>query len=182
MNVEQLAIETNATYPIHKYTYEEREEGSPQLKFARSRTKVLSRCHRFEDGASGIDTGKGNIVTAPIDFDVLLLEREEDDQGANCDSAREGRGSDADVGKKDCQNLRSRSGGLEPVFHSLVILRPPAQETPPDVMIEDVGDGDCRPNVGHVVWSPDEPADQENRNVKVGKNLKLFAQEVKWNR
>jgi len=47
-----------------------------------------------------------------------------------------------------------RSGG-----HSLVVLGPPGQETPPDVVVEDESDRNGRPNVGHVVRSPDKSTD-----------------------
>ena len=60
----------------------------------------------------------------------------------------------------------------------LVVLGPPAQVTSPNVVVEDVGDGDSRPNVGHVVRCPDGSTKQEDGNVKVGKNLELLAEEV----
>ena len=49
-------------------------------------------------------------------------------------------------------------------------------------MIEDVGDRDGRPHVGHVERRPYQTTDQENRNVEVGENLELFAKEVEWDR
>ena len=66
-----------------------------------------------------------------------------------------------------------RSGGC-----SLVVLGPPAQVALPDVVIEDVGDGDGGPRIGQVVGSPNKSTDQENWNVDVGENLELLAKEV----
>ena len=62
--------------------------------------------------------------------------------------------------------------------HSLVVLGPPAQEAPPDVVVEDIGDRDGGPNIGHVIRSPDKPTHQEDGNVEVGENLELLAEEV----
>lgn len=47
-----------------------------------------------------------------------------------------------------------RSGGC-----SLVVLGPPAQVALPDVVIEDVGDGDGGPRIGQVVGSPNKSTD-----------------------
>jgi hypothetical protein len=71
-------------------------DGGFQLKLARTRTEVLSVSQRLKDGASGVDTHKGDAVTAPVDCNVLLLQGEEDDQGAHGDGAREGGGGDAE--------------------------------------------------------------------------------------
>ena len=68
----------------------ERIYNSPILKFARTRTKMLSRSQRFKDGASGIETSKGDVVTAPVELDVLLLEGQKDNQSTNSDGAGEG--------------------------------------------------------------------------------------------
>ena len=65
--------------------------------------------------------------------------------------------------------------------HSLVVLGPPAQVTPSNIIVEDVGDRDGRPNVAHVVRSPDESTDQEDGNVKVGEKLVFLAKEVEGN-
>lgn len=66
--------------------------------------------------------------------------------------------------------------------HLLVILGPPAQETSPDIVVEDVGDRDGGPNVCHVERCPDEATDQENGNVEVGENLEPLSKEVEWDR
>lgn len=51
---------------------------------------MLSRSQRFKDGASGIETSKGDVVTAPVELDVLLLEGQKDNQSTNSDGAGEG--------------------------------------------------------------------------------------------
>lgn len=66
--------------------------------------------------------------------------------------------------------------------HSLVVLGPPAQETPPDIVVEHVGDRDGGPNVGHVERCPNQSSNQENGNVEVGESLELPAKEVEWDR
>ena len=68
--------------------------------------------------------------------------------------------------------IRRRGG------YSLVVLGPPAQVTSPDVVVEDIGNGDGRPNVGHVVRCPDGSTEQEDWNVEVAENLELLAEEV----
>ena len=68
--------------------------------------------------------------------------------------------------------IRRRGG------YSLVVLGPPAQVTSLDVVVEDVGDGDGRPNVAHVVRRPEGSAKQEDGNVEVGENLELLVEEV----
>ena len=65
--------------------------------------------------------------------------------------------------------------------HSLVVLGPPGQEPPPDVVVEDKGDRDCGPDISHVVRSPDKPTDQEDGNMEVGEKLVLLAKEVERN-
>ena len=65
--------------------------------------------------------------------------------------------------------------------HSLVVLGPPAQIIPPDIVVEGEGDGDCRPNVAHVVRSPDKSTNQKDGNVEVVENLILLAKEVEGN-
>ena len=47
-------------------------------------------------------------------------------------------------------------------------------------MVEEVADRDRGPNVGHVVGSPNESTNQENRNVEVGENPEPLAKVVKW--
>jgi hypothetical protein len=46
--------------------------------------------------ASTVDTREGDVVTAPVDFNALLLQGEEDDQCGNSDGAVEGSGGDAE--------------------------------------------------------------------------------------
>jgi hypothetical protein len=65
-------------------------DGGLQLKLAGTRTEVLSVGHRLKDGASTVDTREWYVVTAPVDFDALLLQGEEDDQSGNGDCAGEG--------------------------------------------------------------------------------------------
>ena len=48
-------------------------DGGLQLKLAGTRTEVLSVGQRLQDGASGVDTREGDTVTAPVDFNALLL-------------------------------------------------------------------------------------------------------------
>ena len=60
------------------------------------------------DGTSGVNTRKRDVVAAPVQLDVLLLQGEEDNQSANSDAAGEGRGGDA---KSFNQCLRSQPGG-----------------------------------------------------------------------
>lgn len=127
------------------------------------------------DGTGGVNTRKRDVVTAPVQLDVLLLQGEEDDQSADGDAAGEGRGGDAksfflSVPRFTIRQMRRCS---------LVILGPPAQETPPEIVIEEVCDRDGGPNVGHVVGSPNESTDQENRNMEVGENPEPLAKVVK---
>jgi hypothetical protein len=67
-----------------------------QLKLARTRTKVLSVGQHLQNRASTVDTREGNVVTAPVNFDALLLQGEEDDECGNGDCAVEGNGGDAE--------------------------------------------------------------------------------------
>jgi hypothetical protein len=60
----------------------------------------------------------------------------------------------------------------------LVVFGPPAQVTSPDVVVEDIGDGDGGPNVGHVVRCPNDPTVQEDGNVEVRENLEFLAEKV----
>lgn len=60
------------------------------------------------DGTSGVNTRKRDVVAAPVQLDVLLLQGEEDNQSANSDAAGEGRGGDA---KSFYQCPRSQPGG-----------------------------------------------------------------------
>ena len=106
-----------------------------------------------------------------------MLQAEEHDQGSNSYGAGEcGRG-DAKRRFISIEFAIRRSGG-----RSLVVLGPPAQVAPSDVVVEDVGDGDGRPRIGQVERSPDECTDQENWNVDVGENPELLAKEVEGER
>ena len=69
-----------------------------QSKLARTRTEVLSIGQRSKDGASGINTLKGDVVTTPVDLKVLLLQGEESDQGADGNGTGEGGRGDAENG------------------------------------------------------------------------------------
>ena len=116
---------------------------------------MLSIGQRLEDGASSVNACVGDTVTAPVDFKTLSFQGKEDDQGANSDGAGEARGCDAERGSLSVMRQAiGRSGG-----HSLVVLGPPGQEMPPDVVVKDEGDGDGGPDVGHVVRSPVKSTD-----------------------
>jgi hypothetical protein len=69
---------------------------------------VLSVGQRLKDGATGVDTREGDAVTAPVDFNVLLLQGEEDDQSGNGDGGRKGGGCDAE--NLSAQNSQSGAG------------------------------------------------------------------------
>lgn len=129
--------------------------------------------HRLKDGASGVNTRKWEVITAPIDLDTLFLQGEEGDQGGNSDTARESSGGDAERQLISMEFATRNSRG-----HSLVVLGPPGQIIPLDVVVKKDGDWDGRPNVAHVVRSPDKSTDQENWNVEVGENPEFFAKEV----
>ena len=62
--------------------------------------------------------------------------------------------------------------------YSLVVLGPPAQVTPLDIVVENVGDGDGGPNADHVVRCPGGSTEQEDGNVEVGEDLELLTEEV----
>ena len=85
-------------------------DGSLQLKLARTRTEVLSMGQPLEDGASGVDTREGDFVTAPVDFNALLLQSEEDNQCGCGDSA--GEGSRGDAESLSAQNSQSGVGDV----------------------------------------------------------------------
>jgi hypothetical protein len=57
---------------------------------------VLSVGQRLKDGAGTVDTREGDVVTAPVDFNALLLQGEEDDQSGNGDGAGESSGGNAE--------------------------------------------------------------------------------------
>jgi hypothetical protein len=73
---------------------------------------VLSVGQRLKDGADTVDTREGDAVTAPVDFNVLSLQGEEDDQGGNSDAAGEGRGGDA-----ECLSAQNSPSGIGEVTH-----------------------------------------------------------------
>ena len=83
---------------------------SLQLKLARTGTEVLSMGQPLEDGASGVDTREGDFVTAPVDFNALLLQGEEDNQCGCSDSAREGGRGDTE--SLSAQNSQSGVGDV----------------------------------------------------------------------
>ena len=60
-------------------------DGGLRLKLARTGTKVLSIGQRLQDRASSVDTREGDIVTAPVDFNTLFLQDEEDNQSGDSD-------------------------------------------------------------------------------------------------
>ena len=147
-------------------------DGGLQLKLARTRTEVLSVGQCLKDGASGVDTREGDSITAPVDFNALLLQSEEDNQYGNSDSAGEGSGGDAENSSAQNSQSDAEKG------YSLVVLGPPTKITSPDVVIEGVGDRDCGPSVGQVIRCPSESTKQEDGNMEVSENLELLAEEV----
>ena len=54
------------------------------LELADSRTKVLACGQGLEPWTRGVETLEWQIVTTPADFDTLLLQGEEYDQGGKC--------------------------------------------------------------------------------------------------
>ena len=70
------------------------------LELADSRTKVLAFSEGLESWARRVETLKRQAITAPVNFDTLLLQGEEYDQGRKCNSARESGGSDTERGNK----------------------------------------------------------------------------------
>ena len=56
---------------------------------------MLAFSDSLEPRTRGIETGERQIVAAPTDFNALLLQGEECDQGGKRNTAREGGGSDA---------------------------------------------------------------------------------------
>ena len=83
-------------------------DGGLQLKLARTRTEVLSIGQLLQDGAGLVDPREGDAVTAPVDFNALLLQGEGDDQSGNGDSTGEGSGGDAE--SLSTQNSQSGVG------------------------------------------------------------------------
>jgi hypothetical protein len=69
---------------------------------------VLSVGQRLQNGASTVDTREGDAVTAPVDFNALLLQGEEDDQRGDSDGGRESSGGDAE--SSSVQNSQSGVG------------------------------------------------------------------------
>jgi len=135
---------------------------------------MLSLFQRLEYGTRTVNTREGSGVTAPVNLNILLLQGEEDDQGADGDSAREGRRGDTEGKSSSVRNLQIKGSG----GHLLVVLGPPGQVIPPNIVVEGEGDRDCGPNIAHVVRSPDKSTDQKDGNVEVGENLELLAEEV----
>jgi len=70
------------------------------LELADSRTKVLTSSKGLESWARSVESLERQTITAPVDFDTLLLQGEEYDQGRKCNGARESGGSDTGRGKK----------------------------------------------------------------------------------
>jgi hypothetical protein len=56
---------------------------------------VFSVGQRPQDGASGVDTLVGDIITAPVNFNALLSQGEVHDRSSNSDGSDEGSGGDA---------------------------------------------------------------------------------------
>lgn len=66
-----------------------------------------------------------------------------------------------------------------PEIHSLVVLGPPSEEPPPNVVIEEKGQWDSSPSVGQVVRSPDYTSHQKDGDVEVPEELESPSEEVK---
>ena len=69
---------------------------------------MLSVGQHLQDGASTVDPREGDAVAAPVDFDALLFQGEEDDQSGKSDGAGEGIGGDAEG--SSTQNSQSGVG------------------------------------------------------------------------
>ena len=86
-----------------------REEGicyaRVQLKLARTRAEMLSLCQRLQYGTRAVNTREGPGITTPVDLNILLLQGEEDDQGADGNGAAEGRRGDAEGKSSSVWNL-----------------------------------------------------------------------------
>ena len=67
------------------------------LELANPRPKVLTLGEGLESWACGIETLERQVVTPPADFDTLLLQGEEHDQGGDRNGARESGGGDAEM-------------------------------------------------------------------------------------
>ena len=65
--------------------------------------------------------------------------------------------------------------------HVLVILRPPTDESPPNVIVEQPTNGDSGPNVCKVIRR-NRATEQEDRGMEVSEDLPLPAKEVERNR
>ena len=83
-------------------------DGGLQLKLTRTRAEVLPVGQHLQDRASTVDPREGDVIAAPVDFNVLLLQSEEDDQCGNGDGAGEGSGGDAE--RESTRNSRSGTG------------------------------------------------------------------------
>ena len=116
---------------------------------------MVSRGQLPKFGARAVNACGGDCVTAPLEHNTLLVQGEVDDQAANSDGGGEGGGCDAKR-EEVYQHKASNRGSGGP---SLVILGPPAQETPLYVVVEDVGDGDGGPHIRQVLRSPDSPTE-----------------------
>jgi len=110
---------------------------------------VLSVGQRPKDGARTVNTREGDAVATPVDLNTPSLQGKEHNQGRNSNGTGEGSRGDAERGLVTVNFTIRCSGG-----HSLVVLGPPGEETPPGEVVEEIGDGDSGPNVDHVVRSP----------------------------
>ena len=67
------------------------------LEFANSRTEVAPSSKDLESRTRGVETFEWQLVTLPANFDTLVLQGEEDDQGGKGNTARECGGGNANV-------------------------------------------------------------------------------------
>ena len=146
-------------------------------ELSRPWTEVGSRGDRVEDTPSSITTLERQSVPSPVDLDTLPLHGKEHHKGGNGDTTRECGASDAER-KQRLAKLGEREG----TEHVLVVLRPPTEESPLNVVVEQPTNGDSGPNVRQVIRSPHGTTIQEGRDIKVPENLPRPAKKVERNR
>ena len=98
-------------------------------ELSRPWTEVSSR-DRVEDTPSSVTTLERESVSPPVDFGTLPLHGKEHHKGGNGDSTRECGGSGAD--RRQTVKKVKREG----MGHILVVLRPPTEESPLNVVVE----------------------------------------------
>ena len=72
----------------------------------------------------------------------------------------------ADVVMLGAEKIRNRHAGGW-IRHPLIVLGPPTEEIPPDVIVEHEGKRDTSPSVGQIVRRPNMSAIEEDGGVEV---------------